>query len=80
MSTNKNKYSIFTWYFVKYKNTISQLENCLPELEIQAGFRNYTGFFKRVRSIPRYSTFNFDFSFICTREEPRTGNPMDFTP
>ena len=27
----KSKYSIFTWYFGKYKNTIAHSENCLPE-------------------------------------------------
>ena len=40
----KSKCSIFTWYFVKYKNTISQSETCPQELEIQAGFIKFSGF------------------------------------
>ena len=36
--------------------------------------------FKIVGSISIYSTFNPDFSSICTREEPRTGKPKYFTP
>ena len=30
-------------------------------------------------SISRYSKFNFAFYPIFTKEDPRTGNPMDFT-
>ena len=30
----KIKYSIFTWYFGKYKKTIDHSKNCLPELDI----------------------------------------------
>ena len=52
----------------------------LPELEIQAGFRNLSGFFNKVGSISRDSTFNFDFASICTRDYPKIGKPMDFSP
>ena len=31
-------------------------------------------------SISRHSTFNFAFASICKKEEPRTGDPMDFIP
>ena len=31
-------------------------------------------------SISRDSTFNFYFASICTKEETRTGNTMEFTP
>ena len=31
-------------------------------------------------SISRDSTFDFAFSYICTKEDPRIGNKMDFTP
>ena len=47
----KGKYSIFTWYFGKYKNRISQSENHLIELEIQYIFSKFAGFFNRVGSI-----------------------------
>ena len=77
---SKRKYYIFTWYFGRYKKTIVQSENCLQELEIQAIFCKFSGFCKRVVSIPIYCTFNFYFSSICTKEEPSTGNPMNFTP
>ena len=40
----KNIYSISTWYFVKYRKTITHSENCLPELDIQAGLRKFGGF------------------------------------
>ena len=33
-----------------------------------------------VGSISRYSTFNFDFYSIFTREDPRTGKTIYFTP
>ena len=44
MDTNRINYSIFTWDFGKYKNTTAYSENCLPELETQAGFNKFTGF------------------------------------
>ena len=47
----KSKCYIFTWDSGKYKNTISHSENCLPELDIQAGFSKFSGFYKRVVSI-----------------------------
>ena len=59
---------------------LSHSENCIPELDIQSGFRKFSGFFKRIRSISRYSTFNFSFDFICKKEESITGTTMDFTP
>ena len=31
-------------------------------------------------STSRDFTFNFSFASICTREEPRTGKPVDFIP
>ena len=31
-------------------------------------------------SIPRDYTSNLDFASICTKEEPITGETMDFTP
>ena len=43
-SLTKSKYSIFTWDFWKYKNTTAHSENCLPELDIQAGFSMFYGF------------------------------------
>ena len=49
----KNKYSIFTWCFGKYKPKIAHSENCLPELEIQYGFSKFPGFCNRVGSISR---------------------------
>ena len=76
----KSKYSIFTWDFGRYKKTIAHSENCLPELDIQAVFRNFAVFYKRLGLISRYSTFNFDFSSIYTRDYLRTGKTMDFTP
>ena len=76
----KRKYSIFTWYFGKYRKTKSHSENFLPELEIQSGFSKFSGFFKRVVSISRYSTFNFAFDSICTKDEPRTVKQMELTP
>ena len=47
----KIKYSIFTWDCGRYKTTIAHSEICLPELEIQAGFSKFDGFYKRLRSI-----------------------------
>ena len=47
---------------------------------IQSGFNNFSGFCNRVGYNSRYSTFNFYFAYICTIEEPRTGNKMDLTP
>ena len=76
----KKEYYIFTWGFVKYKRTIAHSENCLPELEIKAGYSKFSGFFKSVGSISIDSTFNFEFASICTRENPISGKPMDFTP
>ena len=76
----KRKYYFFTWDFGWYKKTIAYSENFLPELEIQAGFSKFSGFSKRVASISRYSKFNFSFAYICAREDPITGMPMDFTP
>ena len=61
MGTNKNKNSIFTWDFGKYKKKIAHSENGLPELEIQDGFSKLDGFFKIVGSISIYYTFNFAF-------------------
>ena len=75
----KMKYSIFTWYFGKYKNKITHSENNFPHLEIQSGFGKFDGFCKIVGSIWRYSTFNFTFASVCTREEPRTGKQIYFT-
>ena len=40
----KSKYSIFNWDFGKNKNKIAKSENCLPELDIQAGFIKSYGF------------------------------------
>ena len=31
-------------------------------------------------SISKYSSFNFALASICTRDEPKTGKPMYFTP
>ena len=76
----KIKYYIFTQYFRRYKNTIADSENCLIELEIQAGFSKFAQFFKRVGSISIYFIFNFPFASIFTRGDPRTGRPIDFTP
>ena len=76
----KWKYLIFTCYFGKYKNIISHSENYLPELETHAGFSKFSRFFKRLGSISRYYTLNFDFASICTKEESRTGKRVDFTP
>ena len=66
--------------FGKYRKTIAHSENCLPELDIQAVFRNVAWFCKRVGSISRDYIFNFSFVSLCTREDPRTDKPMDFTP
>ena len=44
----KIKYSIFIWDFGKYKKTMSHSENCLPESDIQASFRRFDGFCKRL--------------------------------
>ena len=52
---------------------------CLPELDIQAGFSKFAGFYKRIWSISGDSTFNLAFSSLCTNEDPRIGKPMDFT-
>ena len=76
----KRKYSIFTWDFRKYKDKLSHSENCIPELDIQSGFRKFSGFCKRIRSISRYSTFNFSFDFIRKKEESITRKTMVFTP
>ena len=76
----KRKYGIFTWYYWKYKDKRAHSENCIPELEIQDGFRKFSGFCKGMVSISRYSTFNFAFESICTKEEPITGKPIYFTP
>ena len=76
----KRKYSTFTWDFGKYKNKIAPSENCLPELNIQYGFRKFAGFCKIVGSISIDSLFKFYFASICTREEQRTVRPMGFTP
>ena len=76
----KIKYYIFTQYFRRYKNTIADSENCLTELEIQAGFSKFAQFCKRVGSILIYFIFNFLFVSIFTRGDLRTGRPMDFTP
>ena len=43
-----NKYSIFTWDFGKYKETIAHSEKCLSELDTQAGFSKFSGYCKRV--------------------------------
>ena len=48
--TNR-KYYIFTWGYGKYKKKTIHSVNCLPELEIKAGFINFAGFFKSVGSI-----------------------------
>ena len=40
----KRKYFFFTWDFGKYKKTIVHSENCLPELDIQAGFSKFAVF------------------------------------
>ena len=80
MGTNKNKYSIYTWYFGKYKKTIANSENCLPQLELQYGFSRFAGFCKRVVSILRDSTFTFSLAYIRIREEPITGKTKYFTP
>ena len=44
MGTNKNKNSIFTWDFGKYKNKITHSDNYLPEFEIQASFIKFSRF------------------------------------
>ena len=75
----KSKYYIFTWYFGKYKNKISHSENYIPELEIQSGFNKFYGFCKTVGQISIDYTFNFDFEYICTREDPRIDKTMNFT-
>ena len=76
----KIKYSIFISNSGKYRNTIAHSENCLPELETQAGFSKFAGFFNRVGSISRDYIFFFAFTYICKKEDPRTGKPIDFTP
>ena len=76
----KMKYSIFTWYFGKYKNTIARSEIFLPVLDVQAGFSKFSGFNNRVVSISIDSTFDFDLVSICTREVPITDKLMGFTP
>ena len=40
----KRKYFVFTWDSGKYKKTISQLEKCLTELQIQSGSSNFIHF------------------------------------
>ena len=76
----KIKYSIFTWYFGKYINTISNSEICLSEIDIQSSFRKFYLFYKIVGSISINFTFNFVFNSMSTREGPRTGKTMGFTP
>ena len=76
----KRKYSIFTWDFGKYKKAIDHSEIFLPGLYIQAEFIKFDEFFPIVVSISGAFTFNFAFTSICIREEPRTGDLMDFTP
>ena len=44
----RSKYHIFTWDFGRYKKAISQSENCLSELDIQAGLSKLALFFKKV--------------------------------
>ena len=71
---------VFYFYLVfwEVQKDNSSLRRLSPK--IQNFFGKYSIFFKRVVSISRYSTFNCSFASICTREEPRTGNPMGFTP
>ena len=72
--------SIFTWGLGKYKKTTAHTENCLPELDIQAGFSKFVGFFKRVGSISIHYTFIVAFASIYTNGEPITAKTMNFTP
>ena len=58
----------------------SSFKKFLPELYTQAVFRKFSGFCKRLESISRDFKFKILLLLICEREEPRTGNPMDFTP
>ena len=58
---------------------ISHSEHCLPELEIQSGFRKFARFFKLARSTSRYSILNFSFTSIRTKEYTITVNTMHFT-
>ena len=76
----KGKYSIFNWNFGRYKKIIAHSENCLLELDIQAGFSKFSEFWNRVGSISRDSTFKFPLSSIWIMEKPRTDKIMDFTP
>ena len=76
----KIKYSTFTWNFGKYRKKITHSENCLPELDIQAGFSKFVGFFKRVGSISIHYTFIVAFASIYTNGEPITAKTMNFTP
>ena len=73
-------YSIFTLNFGKYKSTIAHSKYFLLELEIQDGFSKFNVFCKRLESISKYSTSNFAFAFICTKEDPSTVKPIGFTP
>ena len=76
----ERKYSIFTWYFRKYKKTISHSETFLPGLDIQDGVSKFSIFFKRVVYNSRCSTFNFSLDSIFKKEDQITGKPIYFTP
>ena len=67
MSTNKYKNLFLVGVLGGKKNTIAHSEKFLPELDIQAGFRKFLVFCKRVGSVSRDSTFNFALSSIYTR-------------
>ena len=56
----ERKDSVFTWDFRKHTGTLDHSKNCLPELEIQAGFSNFVRLHKRVTSISKYSKINFN--------------------
>ena len=74
------KYSIFTWHFGKYSNAITDSKTFIPELETQAFFSKFFGFYKSVISIIKDSAINFTFASIGTKYKLRTGKPMNFTP
>ena len=76
----KIKYSIFTWDFGKYKNTIAHSEKCCPELDIHTGFSKFARFYKRVEYISKDYTFYFSFASIFTKKDPSTDKPIYFTP
>ena len=65
---------------LEVQNTISHSENGLPELEIQAGFSKFAGFWKIVGSMAIDNMFYFTFFSIWTREETIIGKAIDFTP